>query len=327
MTKPKVLVTREIPEEGLEIINEKCTAEVWHGELPLSRKELLKKVSGIDGLLCMLSETIDEELMNTAGPQLKVVSNYAVGYDNINIPAATARGIVVCNTPGVLTETTADLAFSLLMSAARRVVESADHVRAGKWKTWEPKLLLGMDIHQATLGIIGLGRIGRAVARRGRGFNMKVLYYDQDVKYEKAEEVGALACETMDELLKVSDFVSLHVPLSDETLHLIDENRLEKMKSTAILINTSRGQVVDTDALYKALKTGEIAYAALDVTDPEPLPAKHKLLKLPNCLVVPHIGSATVATRELMSIMAAESLMLVLKDEAPRFIVNPEVLQ
>ena len=326
MAKPEVFVTRAIPDQGLEILTESCNVDVWSDETPLTHKELLEKVRGIDGLLCMLSDQVDEEIIQAGIPRLKVISNYAVGFDNIDIQAATKHNVSVCNTPGVLTESTADLAFALLMSAARRIVEGADHVRTGKWGAWEPQLLLGQDVHQRTLGIIGLGRIGKAVARRARGFNMKILYYDHETGQGEADKVGALKCETLDELLKNCDFISLHAPLTAETRHLIDKNAFEKMKDTAILVNTSRGQVVDTDALYKALKDGEIAYAALDVTDPEPLPVKHKLLTLPNCLVVPHIGSASVATRGLMAVMAAENLVAVLEGKAPKFLVNKDVL-
>ena len=283
-------------------------------------------IKTISCLLCLLTNKIDSALMDDAGEQLKVISIFAVGYDNIDVTAATKRGIMVTNTPGVLTETTADLAFSLLMAAARRIVEASEYVQAGNWHTWGPKLFLGQDIHQKTLGIIGLGRIGKAVARRARGFNMKVLYYDDSGRNKKDEEVGALYCETVDELLKHSDFVSLHVPLTKETNHMIDAAALEMMKADAILINTSRGGVVDSEALYKALDKDVIAYAALDVTDPEPLPANHKLLTLSNCLVVPHIGSASVATRNLMSVMAAENLLAGLRGETPNYLVNREVL-
>lgn len=326
MSLPKIYITRTIPDEGLDLLIENCETEIWPEPKPIPRKELLKKVKGVEGILSMLSEQMDGKLMDAAGKQLKVISNFAVGYDNIDIEAATKRKIVVCNTPGVLTQSTADLAFALLLSAARRIVESDDYVKSGQWLTWGPKTMLGLDVHQKTLGIIGLGRIGSAVARRARGFNMKVLYYNDSGRNPKDEGVGALHCETLDEILIHSDFISIHVPLTPETTHLIDGAALKKMKKTAILVNTSRGKVVDTDALYEALKRKEIAYAALDVTDPEPLSKNHKLLKLPNCLVVPHIGSATVATRGLMSVMAAENLLAVLDDEAPAYVVNREVL-
>lgn len=326
MTNPRVYITREIPEHGLQLLEDNFDIEVWPEETPIPRDVLLEKVPGISGLLCLLTDEIDAEVMDTAGKELKVISNYAVGYDNIDVAAATERGILVLNTPGVLTQTTADLAFALLMTAARRIAEGSEYVRKGKWKTWGPKLLLGQDIHQKTLGIIGLGRIGSAVARRASGFNMKVLYYNRSGRNKKDNEVGALYCDTLDEVLVNSDFISLHVPLTPETHYLIDGAALKKMKNTAILINTSRGQIVDSDALYEALMDGEIAYAALDVTDPEPLPKGHKLLTLPNCLVVPHLGSASITTRTLMADMAVENLIAVLQDEVPKFVVNKEAL-
>jgi lactate dehydrogenase-like 2-hydroxyacid dehydrogenase len=321
----KVFVTRIIPEGGLDLVRQACAADIWLEELPPPRDVLLEKVRGMDGLLSLLTDRVDGELMDTAGPGLRVISNYAVGYDNVDIPAATARGIPVGNTPGVLTETTADLAFALLMAAARRLVEGADYVRAGKWRTWGPTLLLGYDIHGATLGLVGLGRIGQAVARRASGFGMKVLYHDPYSSAEQAAEVGAERRASLDELLAEADFVSLHVPLADSTYHLMDARTLSQMKPTAVLINTSRGPIVDSDALYAALVSGQIAYAALDVTEPEPLPPGHKLLTLPNCLVVPHIASASWATRTRMAVMAAENLLAGLRGERLPNCVNPEV--
>lgn len=327
MTKSKVYITRAIPDEGLKIVMQNCETEIWPENLPIPRDVLLDKVRGINGLLCLLSDTIDAKVMDTAGNALKVISNYAVGYDNIDLGAATERGIIVCNTPGVLTETTADLAFALLMAAARRLGEGIEFVKMGKWKTWGPKLLLGQDIHNATLGIIGMGQIGSAVKKRAKGFNMNVIYYDPKHQPEKGQAVEAKLCNNLDELFTESDFISLHVPLTLKTKHLINADALKKMKNTAILINTSRGQVIDSNALIKALQTGEIAYAALDVTDPEPLPATHELMELPNCIVVPHIGSASTATRAKMAIIAAENLIAALAGQRPKHIVNPEVLK
>jgi glyoxylate reductase len=254
-----------------------------------------------------------------------VISNYAVGYDNVDLAAATVRGIPVGNTPGVLTETTADMAFALLMAAARRVVEGAEYARAGRWRTWGPTLLLGHDVHGATLGIVGMGRIGQAVTRRASGFEMRVVYFDPYCDSGKGPFVDVAVRCSLDELLAEADFISLHVPLSKETYHLIDANALAKTKPTAVLINTSRGPVVDHDALYEALVAGRIAYAALDVTEPEPLPADHRLLTLPNCLVVPHIASASWATRTRMAVMAAENLLAGLRGERLPHCVNPEV--
>jgi len=243
----------------------------------------------------------------------------------VDVEAATARAIPVGNTPGVLTETTADMAFALLMAAARRIVEGAEYVKAGRWRTWGPQLFLGPDVHGATLGIVGMGRIGRQVARRATGFDMRILYFDPYCDPDRAPFVGpVLRCE-LDELLAESDFVSLHVPLSEDTQHLIDARALDRMKPTAVLVNTSRGPVVDSQALYEALLEGRIAYAALDVTDPEPLPADHPLLTLDNCLVVPHIASASHATRTRMAVMAAENLLAGVRGRPLPNCVNPEV--
>jgi glyoxylate reductase len=327
MNKPRVFVARIIPEGGLALVRDACDAEIWAGETPPPRQILMEKVRGVDGLLSLLTDQVDGELMDAAGPALKVISNFAVGYDNVDVPAATARGIPVGNTPGVLTETTADMAFALLMAAARRIVEGAGYVRAGKWRTWGPTLLLGHDVHGATLGIVGMGRIGQALARRAAGFSMRVLYFDPYCDEDRGAELGAAMRCSLDELLAESDFVSLHVPLTADTYQLIGAEALSIMKPTAVLVNTSRGPVVDTDALYDALRTGTIAYAALDVTDPEPLPGDHKLLALPNCLVVPHIASASHATRTQMAIMAAENLLAGLRGERLPNCVNPKVYE
>jgi glyoxylate reductase len=265
--------------------------------------------------------------MDAAEPGLRVISNYAVGFDNVDVGAATRRGIPVGNTPGVLTDTTADFAFALLMAAARRVVEGDNFTRAGKWKTWGPMLLLGQDITRATLGIIGFGRIGKGMAKRAQGFDMRVLYYDpfcEDDPY--AAQVGARSID-LDSLLRESDFVSVHTPLIGETYHLINADTLSKMKPTAILINTARGPVVDPEALYHALKEGGISFAALDVTEPEPIPMDHLLLTLENLIITPHIASASVATRGKMAQMAAENLIAGLKGEQLPNCVNPEVYE
>lgn len=264
--------------------------------------------------------------MDAAGPSLKIISNYAVGFDNIDIKAATDRDILVGNTPGVLTGSTADLAFTLLAAAARRIGEGIDYIRAGHWHTFKPRALLGRDIHGATLGIIGMGRIGIEMARRAAGFGMNIIYYDHRMRPERGTDVDARMCTSVDELLETADFITLHVPLTPDTKHLIDVAAFKKMKKTAVLINTSRGPIVESDALYEALHSGDIAYAALDVTDPEPLPADHKLLGLPNCLIVPHIGSATVMTRNRMAVMAAENLIAGVSGRMPDHLVNPEVL-
>jgi lactate dehydrogenase-like 2-hydroxyacid dehydrogenase len=323
-SKPKVFVTRIIPDIGLERIREDCEAEVWEDELPPPRAVLLDKIRGLDGLLCLLTDPIDAALMDAAGPQLKVISQMAVGYDNVDVAEATGRGIPVGNTPGVLTECTADFAFTLLTSAARRVVEAADFVRAGRWKTWGPMLLLGADLWEATLGVVGFGRIGQAVARRARGFNMRILYHDLAPNEAVASRLGA-EYVALDELLEQADLVSLHVPLLPETTHLIGRRELRLMKPSAVLVNTSRGPVVDPDALHWALANGELARAALDVTEPEPLPMDSPLLTLSNCLIVPHIASASISSRSKMSEMAAANLLAGLRGERLPNCVNPEV--
>jgi glyoxylate reductase len=302
-----------------------CDAKVWEGELPPPRDVLLNNVAELEGLLSLLTDKIDAELMDKA-PKLKVVSNCAVGFDNIDIKAATERGIIVGNTPGVLTDTTADFAFALMLSAARRVAEGDRIVRAGKWKTWGPMILLGPDVHDATLGIVGLGRIGSAIARRAKGFRMNLIYSDV-IRNKQAEDEFGIRFVDMDTLLAQSDFITMHTNLSPETYHMIGTKQFEKMKKTAILVNTSRGPIVDNMALYEALKSGKIAYAALDVTEPEPLPAGHPLLTLENVIVAPHIASASVATRTKMGLMAADNLIAGLKGEMPPNPVNPEVIK
>src|SRR5512141_2567707 len=245
MMKPKVFVARIIPDKGLDMIRDFCEVDLWQDELPPSREELLKRVQGVDGLLCLLTDKIDGEVMDAAGPQLKVISNHAVGFDNIDVPAATARKIPVGNTPEVLTDATADFAFALMMAAGRRLIEADHYVRAGKWKTWGPKLLLGAEMKGATLGLVGFGRIGKAMARRALGFEMRVLYYDP-MEQETHPDLKATRVD-FETLLKESDFISLHTPLTPDTRHLINTETLSKMKSNAVLVNTSRGPVVDMD--------------------------------------------------------------------------------
>jgi lactate dehydrogenase-like 2-hydroxyacid dehydrogenase len=276
---------------------------------------LLKRVAGCDGILTLLTDRVDDELLDAAGPVLRVVSNYAVGFDNVDVAACARRGVAVGNTPGVLTETTADLAWALLMAAARRLPEGDRYVRGGQWKTWGPMLLLGPDVHASTIGIVGFGRIGQAVARRARGFEMTVLYHDvAELPDEVTRPLGA-SYAPLDDLLSRSDFVSLHVNLTPETRHLINAKTLGLMKSTAIVVNTSRGPVVDQAALAAALRDGVIWAAGLDVTDPEPIPMDDPLAGLDNCLIVPHIASATVATRGRMAEMAAANLLAGVRGE------------
>jgi glyoxylate reductase len=323
--RPRVFVARRIPDEGLAIVTAACDAVVWPEELPPPRDDLLRAVAGCDGVLTLLTDRVDGEFLDAAGPQLKVVSNYAVGFDNVDVPACTARGIAVGNTPGVLTETTADLAWALLMAAARRVAEGDRYVRGGRWRTWGPLLLLGPDVHGATLGIVGFGRIGQAVARRAAGFGMSILYHDVHRAERAVETAYGATFAPLDELLARSDFVSLHVNLTPETRGLISTDALRRMKPTAVLVNTSRGPVVDQLALHAALRDGQIFAAALDVTDPEPIAPDDPLLELDNCLVVPHIASASRATRAKMAEMAAANLLAGLRGERLPTPVNPEI--
>jgi len=317
----KIFITRIIPDRGLALVKEHFpTCDIWPGEMPPSREELLQHVRGVDGLLCLLTERIDAELMDAAGPQLKVISSMSVGVDHVDVAAATARGIPIGNTPGVLTDATADMAFALLFAAARRVVEGEKYVRSGSWKTWNPKLLLGADFAGATLGIVGFGRIGQAVAKRAQGFDMRVIYYDPT-----AEEAFGASSVDLDTLLREADFVSIHVPLTEKTRRMVNADFLAKMKPNSILVNTSRGGVVDQAALYDALKARKIFAAALDVTDPEPLPTDNPLLELENCLIVPHLGSASQHTRDMMSLLAAENLIAGLKGKRLPNCVNPEI--
>jgi len=325
--RPKVFVARRIPDDGLNVVTAATDATVWPDDLPPPRDELLRAVAGCDGVLTLLTDRVDDEFLDAAGPQLKVVSNYAVGFDNVDVPACTARGIPVGNTPGVLTETTADLAFALMMAAARRLAEGDRYVRAGKWKTWGPMLLLGPDVHGATIGIVGFGRIGQAVARRAAGFGMKILYHDVQQADPAAEAEHSATFLPLEKLLAQADFVSLHVNLTPETRGLINAEKLGWMKPTAVLVNTSRGPVVDGAALATALRDGQIFAAALDVTDPEPIPTDDPLLSLDNCLVVPHIASASHATRSKMAEMAAANLLAGLRGERLPTPVNPEVYE
>lgn len=323
MSKPAVLVTRIIPEKGLALLRAETDLHVWPGDLPPSRSELLGLVKGKSGILCMLSDPMDREIISTASPELKVISTYAVGYDNIDIREANDRHIFVGNTPGILTDATADFAWALLMAAARRLPEGERHVRSGAWKTWSPSTLLGTDFKGSTLGIIGFGRIGQAVARRASGFDMQVLFYSPSRM--PVEGINAQKVEDLDELLDQADFISLHVPLTEQTKHLVNARFLSKMKPGAMLVNTSRGAVVDQEALYNALTEKRIAAAALDVTDPEPLPPEHPLLSLENCLVTPHIATAGRQTREKMAVVAAQNLLAGLRGTTPPYCVNPPV--
>lgn len=323
MSKPKVFVTQNIPQAGLDLLMKECEVFVNTEDRVLSKGEIMEQLKGMDGMLCLLTDEIDGEIMD-AEPNLKVISNYAVGFNNINVDEATKRGIPVTNTPGVLTETTADFAWTLLMGIARRLVEADKFTRAGKFKGWRPRMLLGSDIYGKTIGIVGMGRIGQAMARRAKGFNMNILYYDEyrpDAKLEK--ELG-ITYVPFDELLQKSDYVSIHVPLMESTHHFIGERELKLMKKSAYLINSARGPIVDEKALVKALKEKEIAGAGLDVFEDEPELAPG-LAELDNVVIAPHIASATVETRSKMATMAAEGCLSVLKGEKPVNLVNEDV--
>ncbi len=321
MTHPKIFVTRLIPDLGLDLLRQHFpTLEIWTHNLPLTREQLLEKVRGVDGLLCLLTERIDAELMDAIGSQVKVISSMSVGVDHIDLAEATRRGIPIGNTPGVLTDATADQAFALLLAAARRISEAERYVRAGKWVTWTPSLLLGTDLAGATLGIVGFGRIGQAVAKRAQGFDLRVIYHDPT-----AEPAYGAQPVDLDTLLHESDFISIHVPLTQNTRHLVNADFLSKMKPNAVLVNTARGGVLDQAALYNALKSNQIFAAALDVTDPEPLPMDSPLLQLENCLIVPHLGSASKRTRDQMSLLAARNLIAGLNGERLPHCANPDV--
>jgi glyoxylate reductase len=322
--KPRVFVSRRIPELGLKMIATRCEMEVWPEQLPPSYEVLRGKTKECNGLVSLLTDRIDGPLLDAA-PLLKVVSNFAVGFNNIDIPAATKRGIAVGNTPGVLTDATADMALTLLMAAARRLVEGVDDAKAGRWKTWEPVGWLGQDLAGRTLGIVGMGRIGYAVAKRCRfGWDMRVVYSDVQPNAKAEGELGAQRVG-LNELLRESDFVSVHTDLNSETKGMFGADKFAQMKRTAVFINTARGPLVDQKALADALRSGTIFAAGLDVTDPEPLPPDHKLYKLPNCVIAPHIASATVQTRNEMARICAENLIAGVTGGKLTAWVNPEV--
>lgn len=322
--RPRVFVTQRIPQSELDRLATQTEMWVWENELPPPREVLLQSVQELDGLLSLLTDRIDGELLDRA-PRLKVVANYAVGFDNIDLEACTRRGVMATNTPGVLTETVADLTFALLLALARRIPEAVDYVRQGRWRTWGPLLLTGPDVHHATLGLVGLGRIGSAVAERARGFKMRVLYHDVYRREDLEKDLG-VEYRPLEAVLAEADFVSVHTPLTPETKGVIGHSALRRMKKTALLINTARGPVVDTEALVEALQKGEIAGAALDVTDPEPLPADHPLVAMANVIVVPHIASASIQTRTKMAELAVNNLLAGLKGDRPPHLLNPDVL-
>jgi glyoxylate reductase len=324
MAKWKVFMTRIVPPAAGAMLQPMVDLEIWQGQLPPAYPLLLEKTRGMDGIYTLLTDRIDSNLIGNAGSQLKVISQMAVGFDNIDVAAATAAGIPVGNTPGVLTETTADFAWALLMAAARRVVEGDKFTHAGNWKTWEPMGLTGPDVHSATLGLLGFGRIGQAVARRAGGFGMKILYHDIKRDQQVEQELHAESVD-LQTLLRESDFISIHTTLNEDTQHLFNDERFGWMKPTAILINTARGPIIDQTALFKALENGKIAGAALDVTEKEPIEPDNPLMQLENCIICPHIASASIQTRTRMATMAAENLLAGLKGERLPNCVNPQI--
>ena len=326
--KEKVFVTREIPSEGLDIIRSNFETTVWQPEVPPSRDEIVEKAKDCAGLVTLLTDPIDSVLIQSL-PDLKAIAQYAVGFDNIDVKFATSRGIVVTNTPGVLTETTADLTWALIMATARGIPQADRYIREGKWNVgWGPMMLLGNDVYGATLGVIGMGRIGSAVAHRAKGFSMKILYTDaleNETTRSVERETGATRTD-LETLLKEADIVTIHVPLNPETRGMIDEKELAIMKPGAVLVNTSRGAVINEFALADALRSGHLRGAGLDVFNEEPLPADSSLLEPQNVVLTPHIASASFATRARMATMCAENLTAALGRERPPNIVNPEVL-
>jgi glyoxylate reductase len=323
----KVYVTRKVLEPALSMLSKECSVTLNKKPHPPSRGEILKNAVGKDGILCMLSDRMDAQVMDAAGPSLKVISSYSTGFEHIDIKEATARGIYVTYTADILAEATADLTFALILACARGIVNADRYVRENKWKTgWSPDLMLGYSVNGATLGIIGLGRIGTAVAKRARGFNMKVLYHNRSRNQQLESEIGAKYAD-LDDLLSHSDFVSIHTSLNSASRHMINKSKLKLMKKTAFLVNTARGQVIDESDLVGVLMKEQIAGAALDVFEEEPLPRKSPLLKMKNVVLLPHIGSATYQTRSEMARVAAKNLLEVLsgKEPDPRFLINPDV--
>ncbi|SOC44428.1 2-hydroxyacid dehydrogenase [Ureibacillus acetophenoni] len=322
--KPSVLITRKLSDSILNRIRESCEVIVWENEdTPIPRKLLESKIPEVDGLLCLITESIDKELLDKA-KNLKIISNMAVGYNNIDVEAATDKGIMVTNTPDVLTETTADLTFALLMATARRLVEASDYLRDGKWQTWSPMLLTGQDVYGATIGIIGMGRIGEAVAKRAKGFNMNILYHNRNRKSDVEQELEAHFVD-FNTLLQQSDFVVVMTPYSAETRNLITAEHFKLMKKNAILINSARGGIVNENDLYEALVNNEIWAAGLDVFEEEPVPTDHPLLTLNNVVTLPHIGSASYNTRMKMADLAATNLLMGVNGEKPLNLVNSSV--
>jgi glyoxylate reductase len=323
MGRPYVFITRKLPDDIIAPIKDIAEVAMWpHDDIPVSRDVLINEAKKADALLTMVSDVIDQEVLK-AGKSLKVVANMGVGFDNIDVPAATKYGIAVCNTPDVLTDTTADLTFALLLATARRIVEAAQFIKEGKWKSWSPFLLAGVDVHHKTIGIVGMGKIGQAVAKRAAGFDMNILYHNRSRNIEAEKQLGAIYC-SFQELLATADFVVCLTPLTNETRHMFNREAFRKMKQSAIFINASRGAVVDEQALYDALVSGEIAGAGLAVFEHEPIDASHPLLTLKNVVALPHIGSATRETRTKMMELASRNIIAVLQGKQPETLVNKE---
>ncbi|WP_130858959.1 2-hydroxyacid dehydrogenase [Gracilibacillus phocaeensis] len=322
--KPKVFLTRELPPKAMEYLQAHTELEKNHEDRVLTKQEIMAGVKGKDALLCLLTDQIDAEIMDV-NPDLKVISNYAVGFNNIDIKVATQRKIVVTNTPGVLTETTADMAFGLLITLSRRIAEGDQFVRTKRWEGWAPLQMLGMDVYGATLGLVGLGSIGKAMIKRAQGFHMKVIYWNRTRLSAKAEQELHITYAPLEDVLAEADFISLHVAYNKETHHLIDKQELALMKASAYLINTARGPIINEKALVQALKNNQIAGAGMDVFEQEPQ-LEPELYELKNTVLAPHLGSATIDTRTKMGMMAAENLLAVFEDRLPANLVNKEVL-
>jgi glyoxylate reductase len=323
MSKPRIYITRPLPDAAMRVLEGKVEYHRWERESePVKRETLMREIVDVDGIICLITEKIDAEVVERAH-RCRVIAQVAVGYDNIDVAAATRRGIFVTNTPGVLTETTADMAWAIVMATARRVVEGDKFTRSGRWKTWELMGFTGQDVHGATLGIVGLGRIGAAIARRAKGFAMPVLYHNRHRAEALEAEVGARYA-SLDDLLRQSDFVMISCALTPETRHLIGERELGLMKPSAILVNIARGPIVDQRALYRALVDRKIWAAGLDVFEVEPVPMDEPLLKLDNVVVPPHLGSGSIATRTKMATMAAENCLAGVTGQVPPNVVNPQ---
>ena len=324
MGRPRVYVTRRVDQEALDLLASEADIEVWKEDTAPPREVMLEKAAQVDGIFATGEDAIDEALLSKGGGRLRVVANMAVGYDNFDVPAATRLGVALSNTPGVLTKTTAELGFALILAVARQVVLGDRETRQGKWKYWHPSLYMGQDLADSTLCVIGMGKIGLEVAKRALAFEMRVVYHNRSRRTDVGDEFGY--CADLKEALGAADFVCISAPLTTETHHLIGWDELCLMKRNAILVNIARGPVVDNEALYRAVRDGVIGGAGLDVTEPEPIPSNHPLLTLPNVVITPHIGSATVRTRRGMAVLAARNIVARLRGEAMPSCVNPEAV-